>query len=148
MATSKTLTPTNVTISIPAFTDKPDQRLTTNCIDKEADAINALETRIDTFPYQKLITSGSLSSRTFSVPNSFRGLIVGISGYSNRHFASILISSSGGAVTETDVYKGSDVTINTSTNNKLTVSHSAATGMAILVFTTSSSLLSGFTLDG
>ena len=42
MATSKTLTPTNVTIQIPAFTDKPDQRLNSNCIDKEADAINAL----------------------------------------------------------------------------------------------------------
>ena len=42
MATSKTLTPTNVTIQIPAFTDKPDQRVNSNCIDKEADAINAL----------------------------------------------------------------------------------------------------------
>lgn len=42
MATSKTLTPTNVTIQIPAFADKPDQRVNSNCIDKEADAINAL----------------------------------------------------------------------------------------------------------
>ena len=46
MATSKTLTPTNVTIQIPAFTDKPDQRVNTNCIDKEADAINALDSKI------------------------------------------------------------------------------------------------------
>lgn len=46
MATSKTLTPTNVTIQIPAFTDKPDQRVNTNCIDKEADAINALSDQI------------------------------------------------------------------------------------------------------
>lgn len=44
MATSKTLTPTNVTISIPAFTDQPDQRVNSNCIDKEADAINTLNT--------------------------------------------------------------------------------------------------------
>lgn len=42
MATSKTLTPTNVTIQIPDFTDQPDQRVNSNCIDKEADAINAL----------------------------------------------------------------------------------------------------------
>jgi len=41
MAT-KTLKPTNVTISIPEFTDQPDQRVNSNCIDKEADAINAL----------------------------------------------------------------------------------------------------------
>lgn len=42
MATSKTLTPTNVTIYIPEFTDQPDQRVNSNCIDKEADAINSL----------------------------------------------------------------------------------------------------------
>ena len=46
MATSKTLTPTNVTIQIPAFADKPDQRVNSNCIDKEADAINALSEQI------------------------------------------------------------------------------------------------------
>ena len=46
MATSKTLTPTNVTIQIPAFTDQPDQRVNSNCIDKEADAINALNSKI------------------------------------------------------------------------------------------------------
>jgi len=46
MATSKTLTPTNVTIQIPEFTDQPDQRVNSNCIDKEADAINSLNTAI------------------------------------------------------------------------------------------------------
>ena len=46
MATSKTLTPTNVTIQIPDFTDRPDQRANSNCIDKEADAINALNSQI------------------------------------------------------------------------------------------------------
>lgn len=46
MATSKTLTPTNVTIQIPEFTDQPDQRVNSNCIDKEADAINALNTNM------------------------------------------------------------------------------------------------------
>lgn len=42
MATSKLLKPTNVTIQIPEFTDQPDQRVNSNCLDKEADAINAL----------------------------------------------------------------------------------------------------------
>ena len=46
MATTKTLTPTNVTISIPEFTDQPDQRVNSNCIDKEADAINTLSEQI------------------------------------------------------------------------------------------------------
>lgn len=47
MATSKTLTPTNVTIQIPEFTDQPDQRVNSNCIDKEADAINTLNSKLD-----------------------------------------------------------------------------------------------------
>ena len=46
MATSKLLKPTNVTISIPEFTDQPDQRVNSNCIDKEADAINTLSEHI------------------------------------------------------------------------------------------------------
>ena len=50
MATSKTLTPTNVTIQIPAFTDAPDQRVNSNCIDKEADAINALNSNVAKCP--------------------------------------------------------------------------------------------------
>lgn len=46
MATSKTLAPTNVTISIPAMTDAPDASVFSNCVDKEADAINALNSHI------------------------------------------------------------------------------------------------------
>lgn len=53
MATSKTLTPTNVTISIPEMTDRPDQSVNSNCIDKEADAINALNSKT---PSIKVIT--------------------------------------------------------------------------------------------
>lgn len=44
MATSKTLSPTSVTIFIPEFTDQPDQRVNSNCIDKLADAVNSLDT--------------------------------------------------------------------------------------------------------
>lgn len=45
MATSKTLAPTNVTISIPAMTDAPDQSVNSNCIDKLGDAVNALNSQ-------------------------------------------------------------------------------------------------------
>ena len=45
MATSKTLTPTNVTISIPAMSDRPNQSVNSNCIDKLADAVNDLNGR-------------------------------------------------------------------------------------------------------
>ena len=46
MATSKTLAPTNVTINIPAMADQPDMSVVSNCIDKEADAINTLNSQI------------------------------------------------------------------------------------------------------
>lgn len=42
MASSKTLSPTNVTISIPAMTDVPDASVFSNCVDKLADAVNTL----------------------------------------------------------------------------------------------------------
>lgn len=48
MATSKTLTPTNVTIQIPAMTDAPDQSVNSNCIDKLGDAVNTLNSQLDT----------------------------------------------------------------------------------------------------
>ena len=46
MATSKTLTPTNQTISIPALGDAPDASVFSNCIEKEADAINTLNSQL------------------------------------------------------------------------------------------------------
>lgn len=47
MATSKTLTPTNQTISIPALGDAPDASVFSNCIEKEADAINTLNSQLE-----------------------------------------------------------------------------------------------------
>jgi len=57
MATTKTLKPTNVTISIPEFTDQPDQRVNSNCIDKSADAINTLSDQIGTLSSTKAFSS-------------------------------------------------------------------------------------------
>ena len=64
MATSKTLAPTNVTISSPEFTDRPDQRANSNCIDKEADAINALNSQIANFVKRRevVLEPGALSA--------------------------------------------------------------------------------------
>lgn len=45
MATNKTLAATGVTIQIPEFTDQPDQRVNSNCIDKLADAANMLNSK-------------------------------------------------------------------------------------------------------
>lgn len=59
MATSKTLTPTNVTIQIPEFTDQPDQRVNSNCLDKEADAINALNSNLALKSFSSYGTTGN-----------------------------------------------------------------------------------------
>ena len=69
MATSKTLTPTNVTIQIPAFTDQPDQRVNSNCIDKEADAINALNSNITSLSDQIATLENHFSDNKLNVPN-------------------------------------------------------------------------------
>lgn len=68
MATSKTLTPTNVTIQIPDFTEKPDQRVNSNCIDKEADAINALNTNITSF--SQAIDTVTIGGSYFTIDKS------------------------------------------------------------------------------
>ena len=46
MATTKTLTPTNQTISIPELSDAPDMSVPADAISKEADAINSLNSKI------------------------------------------------------------------------------------------------------
>lgn len=57
MATSKLIKPTNVTVSIPAFTDQPDQRVNSNCIDKSIDGINALSDQIGTIATRLKVAS-------------------------------------------------------------------------------------------
>ena len=59
MATSKTLAPTNVTISIPAMTDQPNASVLANCADKEADAINALNSQISTITQEYIAFTDS-----------------------------------------------------------------------------------------
>ena len=62
MATSKTLAPTNVTISIPAMTDQPDASVFSNCVDKEADAINALNSQL-----ARTVSQATLNSKLTNV---------------------------------------------------------------------------------
>ena len=66
MATSKTLTPTNETIQIPAMTDAPDASVFSNCIDKEADAINALNSKLATELASKQYVFSTNSSYTLA----------------------------------------------------------------------------------
>lgn len=113
MATSKTLTPTNVTIYIPEFTDQPDQRVNSNCIDKEADAINALKTKTDTLDTAKVNVKGlaltNNATTTFTFPNNtpfmlqiYRANSTG-DGYNGLYIGQAHSSGSVKAVTESSV---------------------------------------------
>ena len=55
MATSKLIKPTNVTVQIPEFTDQPDQRVNSNCIDKGIDGINSLSDQIAKEPEESKV---------------------------------------------------------------------------------------------
>ena len=61
MATSKLIKPTNVTVSIPEFTDQPDQRVNSDCIDKTIDGVNSLNDQIGN---RAFCASGKTSSGT------------------------------------------------------------------------------------
>lgn len=89
MATSKTLAPTNVTISIPAMTDAPNASVISNCLDKEADAINALNSQIALLKTATSLlnestaftTSYANTGKTITVPKT--GLVVLTQNYTN-----------------------------------------------------------------
>ena len=57
MATTKTLTPTNQVITIPDFTDKPDNRLQADSAGKLADAVNQLNNNMSILENATLLES-------------------------------------------------------------------------------------------
>lgn len=69
MATSKTLAPTNVTISIPAMTDTPDASVFSNCVDKEADAINTLNSQLGKMTVHGVATASGGSCTITAIKN-------------------------------------------------------------------------------
>ena len=75
MATSKTLTPTNQTISIPELTDAPDISVPADAIDKEADAINTLNSNTIKKSATSLGTYGYASEVVRAIKNSILSLL-------------------------------------------------------------------------
>ena len=126
MATSKTLTPTNVTIQIPEFTDQPDQRVNSNCIDKEADAINALNSKI---AWKLKDTATGTSS--ISLPSSFDELLVVVNYNDNRftiHIPALYLSEN-----DTKRFR-SGAYLSSTTNYGCSVSVTAKSSIALTNF--------------
>lgn len=59
MATSKTLTPTNVTVSIPAMTDVPDASVFSTTASATVDAVNKIKSDLTRKSTNKSITVGA-----------------------------------------------------------------------------------------
>lgn len=78
MATTKTLTPTNQAITLAAFTEKPDNRTNVTNDDKLADAVNALNSNINSFQTVTFTPSSGITSDLFI---RRYGRVVCINGY-------------------------------------------------------------------
>ena len=127
MATSKTLAPTNVTINIPAMADQPDMSVVSNCIDKEADAINTLNSQItNAFGKSRILSYGNVSSISvdlgYTPTTSHYGTILMFNG--NQSVMAIInigstisVTTISGNATITASASGSTLTI--SSNNTL-----------------------------
>lgn len=98
MATStKTLTPTNQTITIPDMTERPNVSLLTDGIGKEADAINALNSNLAELTKTMHGTTVSLDSYTsadYTFPSD--GYLVATCESSSSAKAIVQIKDSGG----------------------------------------------------
>jgi hypothetical protein len=64
--TTKTLTPTNQTITLPDMTERPDASVLVTDIGRNTDAINAVHGKLGDFTMKRLTTSGS-SNNTLKI---------------------------------------------------------------------------------
>ena len=125
MATSKLLKPTNVTISIPEFTDQPDQRVNSNCIDKEADAINSLSEQIGSLKFIHVSVNGN-TSKTVTIANTTRVLIYTSGGAVNSMTMYSVSSNSAGTMYIKEFISGSNITVTSSATNSFTITNSGS----------------------
>lgn len=91
MATTKTLTPTNQTISIPELTDSPDMSVASDAIDKEADAINTINGKVKSIAWN---------------PQEATTLLAYINANIDKNYLPASIIKNGQSVTITDLPTG------------------------------------------
>lgn len=136
MATTKTLTPTNETITIDAFQgEKPDHRHVADAETKLADAVNALNSKIGNLKF--FATSvASNGSKTLTIANDTRAIIYTVGGSQNVMDCISINSTSGGVVAYKSMNAPSGQTVSTSTNAlTITNTNSVGTGIYVLIFT-------------
>ena len=115
--TTKTLTPTNQTVTLPDMTERPNASVLVDGISKEADAINALNSKIGNLIYKGYI----INLETLTLDKSFR---------------LIFITRFAGGATLSAIYASEAATnfgtiVDNFSSGNLTVSYSATDGWTI-----------------
>lgn len=106
------------------------------------------ESIIPSFIPQKYLSDGSsVTSRTYSLPNSGRFFVVSIAGNTANCFACTVVVNASGIVSTFTINKGANVTISSSAANKWTVALTSASTCPLLVFGTSQAYVDAFTID-
>lgn len=103
-------------------------------------------TQDDVVPQKVITDSTSSTSRTLNIGNSARFVLCFMSNSSNAAFLVIVSTTTTGGISLLEAVKGSEVTFNTSTANKLVITHSTARAGLFLVFASSKTMLDGITL--
>ena len=103
--TTKTLTPTNLTVTLPDMTERPDASVLVDGIGKDADAINALSDQIGSLrdtaiaantDLDSLTTQGLYGSGSSAITNSLSHCPI-----SGMGFAMLVINKGSGLVVQT-----------------------------------------------
>ena len=113
MATTKTLNPTNQTITLAEFTEKPDNRVNVNNDSKLADAINSLNSKITTITYNVLNPLNGYFTKRDAFRAKIRNDIAIVESYIN--FTTEIPANTEFASIETTGIYGSYIAINVST---------------------------------
>ncbi len=138
MATSKTLTPTNVTISIPEMTDSPDASVFSNCVDKEADAINTLNSKIGSFKLVETNVAGG-SNITISTTNNTRLMINTIGAAQNLNSLTNIRSDGQGYISVWTLVTGANISVEAVGNNSFKITNASTVNANIFIFILSGS---------
>ena len=134
MATTKTLAPTNQTITIAAFQgEKPDQRQIADAEGKLADAVNALNS-------QKLnkiataFTASTTGTTVFNIGSGARFLVAVVDSTMARCGLYIVVANAAGDVSVVDIKTASGISFSTDTN-KLTLTSASGSSPRVLFLT-------------
>lgn len=99
------------------------------------DLTNILNEVLPSSPEIVSFTKGTVTSsgKTFNLPNNYRGVLYIVDSTSSNCGEYFVFTSSGGVVSTKAVTAASNLTINTSTNNKITVTPPAGTRLLLFI---------------